>query len=86
MPKALKPYRDKLFGLTIEPERLQQVRTERRPNSRYATDAQCRMEVKTAEALYKQMKIPYLNTSTVSIEEISTTILQQAGLKRRLYG
>ena len=33
LPARLRAYRRKLFGLTIDPERLQQIRQERRPNS-----------------------------------------------------
>ena len=86
LPECLRPYRDKLFALTISPERLQQIRSERRPDSTYASIQQCRYEVRAAEAMFRAENIPHLDTSAVSIEEIATTILQQAGLKRRLYG
>lgn len=84
LPEALRPFRDKLFGLTIEPERLQQIRSERRPNSRYASAGQCQLEVAAVENLYRQEGIRFINTTHMSIEEIATTILQAAGLKRRL--
>jgi hypothetical protein len=84
LPETLAPYRDKLFGLTIDPGRLQQIRTERRPNSRYASAEQCRFEVQAVEAMYRRELIPFLDTSTVSIEEIATTILQKANLQRRI--
>lgn len=84
LPATLAPYRTKLFGLTIDPVRLQQIRTERRPGSPYATAEVCRAEVKAAEALYREESIPFLDTSTVSIEEIATTILHQANLHRRI--
>ena len=86
LPKILRDYRDKLFGLTISPERLQQIRSERRPDSRYASIQQCRYEVRAVEAMYRAENIPYLDTSAVSIEEIATTIIHHAGLERRLYG
>ncbi len=86
LPECLRPYRDKLFALTISPERLQQIRSERRPDSTYASIQQCRYEVRAAEAMFRAENIPHLDTSAVSIEEIATTILQQTGLKRRLYG
>ncbi len=86
LPALLEPYRDKLYGLTIDPLRLQQIRTERRPDSRYASPRQCDYEVKTVEMLFRREKIPFLDTSSVSIEEIATTILHQAGMERRLYG
>lgn len=84
LPTALQPFRDKLFGLSIDPERLQQIRSERRPNSRYAQSAQCLLEVDAVESLYRKENIRFLNTTHISIEEIATRILQIAGLKRRL--
>lgn len=84
LPKVLQPHRARLFGLTIDPIRLQQIRTERRPNSRYATVEQCRREVAAVEELYRREKIPFLDTSTVSIEEIATTIMHMTNLKRRM--
>ena len=86
LPTVLEPYRTKLFGLTIDPKRLQQIRTERRPDSRYASRQQCVFEVTTVERMFRQEQIPFLDTSSVSIEEIATTILHKGGLQRRLYG
>ncbi|CDZ79290.1 Phosphoenolpyruvate synthase regulatory protein [Legionella massiliensis] len=83
LPEALKPYKKKLFGLTIDPERLQQIRTERRPNSKYASLEQCRLEVSEVEAMYKKENIPYLNSTRFSIEEIATKVLAIAGIKRK---
>jgi [pyruvate, water dikinase]-phosphate phosphotransferase / [pyruvate, water dikinase] kinase len=85
MPPALKRFKDKLFGLTIEAERLHQIRSERRANSRYASIAQCRMELREVENLYRKEKIPFLNSTRYSIEEISAKILAQTGLQRRKY-
>ncbi len=85
VPGILKPYRAKLFGLTIRPERLQSIRAERRPNSRYASLQQCQMEVLRAEAMFAREKIRFVDSTTVSIEEIATTIVHQCGLKRRVY-
>lgn len=86
LPQILEPYRDKLFGLTIDPERLQQIRSERRPDSRYARIEQCAFEVQAVEKIFRQQRIPYLNTSFMSVEEIATTILHEAVLERRLHG
>lgn len=86
LPKVLEPYRDKLFGLTIAPERLQQIRKERRPDSHYAEYQQCQYEVNAVEKIYRAQQINFLDTSAVSIEEIATTILQISGLERRLHG
>ena len=85
LPRALKPFKEKLFGLTISPEYLQRIREERRPASRYASLQQCRREIDMLEELYFREKIPFLNTTTVSIEEIATTILQETGLHRHLF-
>ena len=82
LPQALKPLLDKLHGLTIRPERLQQIRTERSPNSRYAALENCQNEVKQAEGLMRLAGVPYLDVTTMSVEEIATTIMHQAGLKR----
>jgi regulator of PEP synthase PpsR (kinase-PPPase family) len=84
LPEALKPYKNKLFGLTIDPERLQHIRTERRPNSQYASTEQCRRETAEVEAMYLHENIPYLNSTRFSIEEIATKIMTSAGLKRKL--
>ena len=82
LPTALKPHREKLFGLTIEPERLATIRNERRPNSRYSSMKQCMLEVEEIELMYKRERIPYLNTTAYSVEEISTRIMVTTGLKR----
>ena len=82
LPKHLQQYKNKLFGLTTDPNRLAHIREERRPNSRYASIDQCRYEVKAAEHMFEHFAVPYLNTTTMSIEEISTKIVEVAGLKR----
>ena len=83
LPKTVEPFRAKLFGLTTAPERLQHIRQERLPNSRYASLQQCEYETRQAEALYRRMQIPYINTTTISIEEIAATIVDMAALERR---
>jgi len=85
LPSSILPYRSKLFGLTIQPERLAEVRNERRPDSRYASLEQCRYEVAEAEKLMRREGIRWLSTTTKSIEEISTTVLQKIGLEGRFY-
>lgn len=85
LPSALLPFRQKLFGLTIVAERLAEIRNERRPNSKYAELANCRREIEKAESLMRREGIRWLNSTTKSIEEISTTILQEIGLQRRVY-
>lgn len=82
LPAALRPHKEKIFGLTIEPERLATIRNERRPNSRYSSIQQCMHEVEEIELMYKRERIPYLNTTAYSVEEISTRIIVSTGLKR----
>jgi len=83
LPSTIAPHRSKLFGLSILPERLAEVRNERRPNSRYAQLEQCRYEVAEAERMMRREGISWLSTTTKSIEEISTTVLQEVGLDRK---
>jgi regulator of PEP synthase PpsR (kinase-PPPase family) len=85
LPGSLESHRNKLFGLTIRPERLQRIRNERRPGSRYASMENCEHEVRAAETLMRQENIPVLDTTTRSIEELATVILHQANLQRNIY-
>jgi len=85
LPKVLPAYRAKLFGLTIDPNRLQQIRAERRPNSTYASPDNCRYEVQEAETLMRREGLRVLNSTTKSIEEIATQIMQEMKLERRVY-
>lgn len=77
-------HRHKLFGLTINPERLTEIRENRLAGSDYASNEQCLHELKTVEALFRREAIPYINTSSLSVEEISTRVLERAGLRRSL--
>jgi len=81
LPQAIKPLLKKVYGLSIRPERLQQIRNERSPNSHYASLNNCQTEVKQAEILMRQANIPFLDVTTMSVEEIATTIMHQTGLK-----
>ncbi len=83
MPAVLRPHREKLFGLTIDPERLSTIRNERRPNSRYSSLKQCQYEVEEAELMYKRERISYLNTTAYSVEEIATRIMLMTGIERK---
>lgn len=85
LPSQIKALRSRLYGLTIKPNRLQRIRTERRPGSKYATLDNCEFEVREAEALMRQEGIPYLDATSKSVEELATTILQEAKLERRIY-
>ena len=84
LPALLRPYTAKLFGLTISPQRLQQIRNERRPGSRYSSLAQCEYEVRCAETLFQRYGIPYLDTTETSIEEIASRVIDRKGIERRL--
>lgn len=77
LPPCLLPHADKLFGLTINPERLHRVRSERRPDSVYASLDNCRNEVRMAERLMERMNVSWIDSTSRSIEEIATTILQK---------
>lgn len=85
LPTDLPPHKNKLFGLSISPERLSEIRNERRPNSVYASIENCRKEVKAAEMLMRREGIAWLSSTSKSIEEISTTILQQLDLGAPIY-
>lgn len=85
LPDFLKPHKKKLFGLTIDAQRLMDIRDGRMANSKYASARQCRMEVKEVEKLYKKEKIPFLNTTKLSVEEITAKILSETGLQRYKY-
>ena len=84
LPPRLERFRPKLYALTIKPERLQQIRTERRPDSRYASQQQVRYELRIAEALFARYALPWLDTTECSIEEIASRILNTSGIERRL--
>jgi regulator of PEP synthase PpsR (kinase-PPPase family) len=85
LPPALIPHKKKIFGLTIQPERLSEIRNERRPDSKYASLANCRHEVAEAEAMMRRAGIRWLSTTHKSIEEIATTILQEISPERLIY-
>ncbi len=83
LPAALRPFKKKLFGLTIEPGRLAAIRRERKPDGRYASLTQCETEIRAARSIYVRENIPFIDSTHLSIEEISTRILATIGLKRR---
>ena len=82
LPDTLRKYKARLFGLTINPERLQTIREMRRPESRYASLKQCQFEVNEVETLYRRHAIPFLSTTERSVEEISGRILQITGKRK----
>jgi len=80
LPKPLLPFASKCFGLTSQPVRLSQIRQERRPGSNYASLNQCSFELRNAEDMYRANNIPYVNSASMSVEEISATVLQRMEL------
>ncbi len=85
LPAFLMAHKKKLFGLTIDAQRLMDIRDVRMSNSKYASGRQCRMEVREVEKLYKKERIPFLNTTKFSVEEITAKILSETGLQRYKY-
>ena len=85
LPTSLLPYKKKCFGLTIAPDRLNHIRTERRPGSKYASMENCRFEVNEAEAMMRREGISWLSSTHKSIEEIATTILRDIRPDRLMY-
>jgi len=79
LPNSLLGFRNKLYGLAISAERLQQIRNERRPNSKYASPAQVQYELRAAEAIFRRYDIPFIDTTEYSIEEIASRILDRTG-------
>lgn len=77
----LNKYKSKLFGLTIDPLRLQYIRQQRRSNSKYASLLQCTKEIKWVEKIMRQENIPFINTTHHSIEEISACIINKNNLE-----
>ncbi|MDT8409809.1 MAG: pyruvate, water dikinase regulatory protein [Wenzhouxiangellaceae bacterium] len=85
LPDFLRKHKRKLFGLTIDAERLAEIRQTRRPDSRYASLKQCRYEVDAAEALLRSERVPMLSSTTASVEELASRILLELGLQRDLF-
>lgn len=84
LPSALAPYRNKLYGLTIAPKRLNQIRDGRKADSDYASLRKCEDDVRMAEAMFQRFGIPFIDTTRLSIEEISTRIIVEKGLRDRI--
>lgn len=84
LPKTLEPFHDRLYGLTIEPRQLHAIRRQRRPDSPYSDYEVCKSDVAWAERLFTSHGIPYLDTTSRSIEEIAATIMDERGLTRRI--
>jgi len=74
LPNSLKDFKNKLFGLTIAPKRLQEIREKRRSTGKYASPHQVQIEIRYSESLFKRNNIPYIDTTSISVEEIATSI------------
>lgn len=85
LPARLHRCRERLYGLTIDPIRLAQVREARRPGSHYAKLAQCKRELQLADQLFRCEHLPSLNTTHTSIEEIASKILAHLGIERHMF-
>lgn len=83
LPERLRPVKDKLFALTIDPLRLHQVREARRPGSTYASLQQCRWELSQAERIFKRERIPVAVSTNTSVEEIASRVLNQLRIGRK---
>ena len=84
LPACLHKYKSKLFGLVIDAHRLSAIRQERRPQSQYAAIKQCITETQHVEHIFQHEKIPYIDTTHYSIEEIATRIINLSKIKRRI--
>lgn len=85
LPPKLRAHKNKLFGLTIDPVRLAQIREERKPGSRYAKLETCKREVADAETMLRMEGIPIQSTTHASIEEISSRVMESLGINREMY-
>ncbi|MCK4864193.1 MAG: kinase/pyrophosphorylase [Gammaproteobacteria bacterium] len=85
LPASLRNYKDKVFGMLVTPERLQSIRTKRRPDSQYASLSQCQYEIRQTETLFQQENIPYFDVSSMSIEEVSSNIMNMMKIRSRTF-
>ena len=85
LPASLKGYKEKVFGLLVTPERLQNIRNKRRPDSQYSSLSQCQYEIRQTEALFHEENIPYFDVSSMSIEEISSNIINMLNISSRTF-
>jgi regulator of PEP synthase PpsR (kinase-PPPase family) len=85
LPAQIRNIRPKLFGFAVEPLRLHQMRSERKPDSEYASLRNSEYEVHAAEKLMRREGIPYLDATSRSVEELATAVLHHAKLERQIY-
>ncbi len=82
LPEILQPYRNKLFGLLINAQRLHTIRESRRQHSQYASIQQCQKESRLIHTLLQQENIIRLDSSHISVEEMATSIIQLMNINR----
>ncbi len=85
LPSPLQPYRHKLFGLIITPERLQQIRAQRRPDSDYASLSRCQYEIRQTRAMFEQQDIRWFDVSSMSIEEVASNVMDALNIGSRTF-
>jgi len=85
LPLPLRNYKNKVFGLLVTPERLQGIRTKRRPDSQYSSLSQCQYEIRQTEAMFQHENIPYFDVSSMSIEEVSSNIMSMMKFGSRTF-
>jgi regulator of PEP synthase PpsR (kinase-PPPase family) len=76
LPVCLRSVTGRLFGLTISPARLSNIREQRRPGSDYAALAVCQQETRIAEGLFSSAGIAVFDTTETSIEEVAGGIVR----------
>ena len=85
LPQSLKGFKSKIFGLLVTAERLQNIRTKRRPDSTYSSLSQCQYEVRQTETMFHQQNIPFFDVSSMSIEEVASNIMDMLKLSPRTF-
>jgi len=85
LPAGVNRNRKKTVGLTSSPELLHSMRQKRYPGSNYAKRATCMQELEQAKQIFLKYKIPVIDTSGKSIEEVATQISQEIGLYKKVH-
>ena len=85
LPQSLKDFKSKIFGLLVTAERLQNIRTKRRPDSSYSSLPQCQYEIRQTEAMFHEQNIPFFDVSSMSIEEVASNIMDMLKISPRAF-
>ncbi|MBU0482301.1 MAG: pyruvate, phosphate dikinase/phosphoenolpyruvate synthase regulator [Proteobacteria bacterium] len=83
LPDGVKRNRKRAVALTTTPEHLRGMREKRYPDSRYAKLSTCTEELTQAEQIFQREKIPIINSTGKSIEELATQVTQEIGLAKK---